>query len=147
MRDRGKNAPGEKMVENEKTPKGKSLYPIKELESLELNSSDSDTGLSSSEEEVLDEVAARNEEERYHPDERRVRGLEKKLKIIGVAGQATTRLSGPNAPSPYAEIFYSDSFLTKEEQRKVQQAFLGFEGAEAGSIHAPVEFDQIKELA
>jgi hypothetical protein len=43
--------------------------------------------------------------------------------------------------------YHSDSFITKEEQRKMQQAFLVFERDEGGHIHVPVEYIQIKELA
>jgi hypothetical protein len=45
------------------------------------------------------------------------------------------------------ERFYSDSFLSKEEQKKLRQAFPVFEGVEGGRIHAPVKYIQIKELA
>jgi hypothetical protein len=44
------------------------------------------------------------------------------------------------------ESYHSDSFIPKEEQRKVQQAFPVFEGADGGRVHAPVEYIQIKEL-
>ena len=57
------------------------------------------------------------------------------------------RLQGPNAPLPYVQRYHSDSFIPKEEQRKMQQAFPVFEGAEGGRVHAPVEYIQIKELA
>nr|prf Ig E binding factor [Muridae] len=40
-----------------------------------------------------------------------------------------------------------DSFIPREEQRKIQQAFPVFEGAEGGRVHAPVEYLQIKEIA
>ena len=43
--------------------------------------------------------------------------------------------------------YHSDSFIPKEEQRKIQQAFPVFERAEGGRVHAPVEYIQIKELA
>jgi hypothetical protein len=42
--------------------------------------------------------------------------------------------------------YHSDSFISKEEQKKLQQAFPVFEGADGGRIHAPVEYIQIKEL-
>jgi hypothetical protein len=148
VRDRGKDATGEKMKVKEKPPKGKSLYPVKELEALGLDSSDSDTGLSPSEEEDLEGAAAHYEEERYHPDERRLKKSEKKLKVTGGTGKAASRLSGPSAPPPYVENFYSDSFLSREEQKKkLHQAFPVFEGAEGRRVHAPVGYIQIKELA
>jgi hypothetical protein len=43
--------------------------------------------------------------------------------------------------------YQSDSFIPKEEQRKVQQAFPVFEGTDGGCVHAPVEYIQIKKLA
>ena len=67
---------------NPKKEKGSGLYPLEELEALNLESSDSsshDTSdketLDTEEEAELDEGAARYEEERYHPDERRVKPL------------------------------------------------------------------------
>jgi hypothetical protein len=45
------------------------------------------------------------------------------------------------------ERYRSDSFIPKEEQRKGQQAFPVFEGADGGCVHALVEYIQIKELA
>lgn len=45
------------------------------------------------------------------------------------------------------EKFYSDSFLSKEEKKKLYQAFPVFEAADGGRVHAPVEYIQIKELA
>jgi hypothetical protein len=42
--------------------------------------------------------------------------------------------------------YHSDSFISKEEQRKVQQEFPVFEGTDVGHVHAPVEYIQIKEL-
>ena len=72
-----------------------------------------------------------------------------------------SRLQGHSAPPPYAEpppcVVHqpcaerqwterqcTDSFIPKEEQRKIQQAFPVFEGAEGGRVHAPVEYVQIK---
>ena len=46
-----------------------------------------------------------------------------------------------------AERQCADSFIPREEQRKIQQAFPVFEGAEGGRVHAPVEYLQIKEIA
>ena len=46
-----------------------------------------------------------------------------------------------------AERQCADSFIPREEQKKIQQAFPVFEGAEGGRVHAPVEYLQIKELA
>lgn len=74
VRGKGKHALGEKkergrkQKREEKASKWNSLYPVKELEALGLDSSDTDE-LSPSEEEDLEEEAARYEEQRYHPDE------------------------------------------------------------------------------
>ena len=53
----------------------------------------------------------------------------------------------PCAERQCAERQCADSFIPREEQRKIQQAFPVFEGAEGGRVHAPVEYLQIKELA
>ena len=53
---------------------------------------------------------------------------------------------GPSAPTPYVQRYHSDSFISNEEQRKVQQAFPVFEGADGRRVHTPVEYIQIKEL-
>lgn len=58
----GKNAPGEKQRKEKKVLKRRSLYPVKELEALELDSSETDE-LGSSEEEDLEDEAACYEEE------------------------------------------------------------------------------------
>jgi len=55
------------------------LYPLKELEALELAGSDSEQELSESEEEELEEEAAIYEEERYGP---RWRATVKKPKVM-----------------------------------------------------------------
>ena len=53
----------------------------------------------------------------------------------------------PCAERQCAERQCADSFIPREEQRKIQQAFPVFEGAEGGRVHAPVEYLQIKEIA
>jgi hypothetical protein len=45
----------------------------------------------------------------------------------------------------YRGIIQTHSF--QKRNRKMQQAFTVFEGAEGGRVHAPVEYIQIKELA
>ena len=54
---------------------------------------------------------------------------------------------GPSAPRPYAENFYSDSFIPRDERQKLQQMFPIFEAADAGQVQVSVEHIQIKELA
>jgi protein O-GlcNAc transferase len=139
------NPQGEKK-EKEKVQKKKSLYPVKELEALKLDSLKADE-LSSFEEEELEYEAAHYKIERYHPDERRVKKSEKKLKVTGDTEQATSRPSSVNTPPSYVKKFYSDYFLSKEEKKKLYQAFPVFEAANGGRVHAPVEYIQIKELA
>jgi hypothetical protein len=88
VREQGKDAPGEKREERGKeTPKKKSLYPVKELEALGLDGSDSSEELSPTDEEDLEEEAAHYEEERYHPDERWPSESERKSKRKGSNGQ------------------------------------------------------------
>jgi len=57
-RDGGKVAPGAKQGKEEKARKRKSLYPVKELEALGLDSSETDE-FSPSEKEDLEDEAAR----------------------------------------------------------------------------------------
>ena len=57
------------------------------------------------------------------------------------------RSPGPSAPPTYAENFCSDSFIPRDEWRKLQQMFPIFEAADGGHVHASVEHIQIKELA
>ena len=71
----------------------------------------------------------------------------KKQKKVGSGNHVVSWPTGSSAPPPYVERFYSDSFLSKEEQKKLRQAFPVFEGVEGGCIHAPVKYIQIKELA
>nr|XP_034367595.1 igE-binding protein-like [Arvicanthis niloticus] len=149
-KDKEKDALGEKRKEGEKAPEKKPLYPVKELEALELDSSESEE-LSPSEEEDLDEEAAGYEEERYHPDER-LPLQNRKQKKTGdknhTASQpvSTSRPIVPSTPLPYADKCCSDSFLSKGDKRKLLQAFPVFEAAEGGRIHAPIEYTPIKEL-
>lgn len=74
----GINSWGEKR-DKEKVQEKKSLYLVKELEALKLDSLKSDE-LSFSEEEELEYQAAHYKTERYHPEERRVKKSEKKIK-------------------------------------------------------------------
>ncbi|XP_032746433.1 igE-binding protein-like [Rattus rattus] len=115
-----------------------------DLKIPEFDSSETDE-LSSSEEEDLEEEAAHYEEEGYYPDEQQANSLGKQ-KEVGGGNHAISETISPRAPPPYMERFHSDSFLTKEEQKKIQQAFSVFEIADGGHVHAPVEYVQIKEL-
>ena len=138
-------------------PRGGSLYPpLDEFKGLALSSSESDEELSPSEKIDLEEEAARYEGERYQPDERRANQSHKKPKAAKesqLAARSPGRwLQDPSVPPPNAERppcaerHYSDLFIPKEEQRKMQQAFPVFEGAEGERVHTPVEYIQIKEL-
>jgi hypothetical protein len=111
----------------------------------------------------LEEKAARYEREKYQPDKIRANQARKKPKAAGEGQLAAlppgSQLQGHSAPPPYAEPppcllcqpcterQCADSFIPREKQRKMQQAFPVFEGAESGHFHAPVEYIQIKELA
>ena len=138
------------------------------LGELVLSSSESDKKFSFSEETDLEEETARYEREKCQPDKMRANRSRKKPKAAGKGQLAAwplgSRLQGHSAPPPYAEpppcVVHqpcaerqwterqcTDSFIPKEEQRKIQQAFPVFEGAEGGRVHAPVAYIQIKELA
>ncbi|XP_032765025.1 igE-binding protein-like [Rattus rattus] len=145
-REWGKNAPGEiKQRREKKVLKSRSLYPVKDSKTSELDSSETDE-LSSSEGEDLEDEAARCEKERHYPDEQRANSLGKQ-KEVGGGNHAVSQPISPCTPPSYMERFHSDSFLTKEEQKKIQQTFPVFEAADGGRVHAPVEYVQIKELA
>ena len=143
----GKNTRGEfgrKEKEKEKkkdqsaeVPRRRNLYPpLYEFKELALSSSESDEGLSPSEETDLEEEAARYEGERYQQDKMQANQSRKRPKVAGKSQLAAwpldCRLQGPSAPPPYVQRYHSDSFIPKEEQRKMQQAFPVFEGAEGG---------------
>jgi protein O-GlcNAc transferase len=124
---------------------GSGLYPLEELEALNLDSSDSsshDTSdketLDSEEDAELDEEAARHEEERYHPDERRVNRR---------PPRAPPLQKVPTAPPPYAACPQSSSFVPEKVKRKLWSAFPVFETENGGRVHASVEYNQLKELA
>ena len=127
-----------------------------------LSSSEADEEFSS-EETDWEEEAAHYEKKGYQPG----KVLANQLRKPKAAGEGQfadwpqgSRLQGPPyAESPpcvvrqqcaerqCAERQCADSFIPREEQRKIQQAFPVFEGAEGGRVHAPVEYLQIKELA
>ena len=140
----------------------RSLYSsLDELKEPALSSSESDKKFSFSEETDLEEETARYEREKCQPDKMRANRSRKKPKAAGKGQLAAwplgSRLQGHSAPPPYAEpppcVVHqpcaerqwterqcTDSFIPKEEQRKIQQAFPVFEGAEGGHVHAPVEY-------
>jgi hypothetical protein len=143
----GKNTRGEfgrKEKEKEKkkdqsveVPRRRNLYPpLDAFKELVLSSSESDEGLSPSEETDLGEEAARYEGERYQQDKMQANQSRKRPKEAGESQLAVRPpdcwLQGPSAPPPYVQRYHSDSFIPKEEQRKMQQAFPVFEGAEGG---------------
>ena len=127
-----------------------------------LSSSEADEEFSS-EETDWEEEAAHYEKKGYQPG----KVLANQLRKPKAAGEGQfadwpqgSRLQGPPyAESPpcvvrqqcaerqCAERQCADSFIPREEQRKIQQAFPVFEGAEGGRVHAPVEYLQIKEIA
>ena len=126
VRDRGKDATGEKMKVKEKPPKGKSLYPVKELEALGLNNSDSNTGLSPSEREDLEDEAAHYEKERYHPDESTLRGF---LNRLTPWFSPTGSLTLPSREKLRREIVREESEWEKKRMKiSYFRALLGTEG-------------------
>ncbi|MEJ1281691.1 hypothetical protein NN561_012641 [Cricetulus griseus] len=122
-----------------KSKGGAGLYPVQELEALNLDSSDD----SESSGDELDEEAAKYEEERYHPDDH-IQNSKKPRRR-----QFQTALSQvvPSAPPPYEMRPKSYSFLLEKVKRKLRLAFPIVEGIEGERMHAPMEYNQIKELA
>jgi hypothetical protein len=121
------------------TSKPSNIYPTLDLEALEIDSSDSDE-LDSSEEAELEEEAAKYERERYGPYPK----VQQKVKIKGGIQQ----LPKPSAPPSYQTSYGTSSFLPQEELKKIRKAFPVFDARDgAGRIHAPAEYQQIKELA
>ncbi|XP_028622746.1 igE-binding protein-like [Grammomys surdaster] len=145
---KSKYALGEKCKAIKKEAKSRPLYPLKDLEALEIDSSETE-GLSPLEEEDLEEEAARYEEDRYHPGEwpRAEDGKGKHTDPV-VAGPKTIKLPAtlPSATPPYVGQ-RADSFFSPEVSQKIRMAFLVYEGAEGGRIHAPVEFNVLEKLA
>jgi hypothetical protein len=105
--------------------KERSLYqPLDEFKQLAVSSSESDKELSSSEETDLEKEATGCEGERYQSDERRVNQLQNNMKAPRDKCQIAVRssdpqLQGSSAPMPYVQRYHSDSFIPKEEQRKM----------------------------
>jgi hypothetical protein len=131
--------------------RGRSLYPpLDEFKQLAVSNSESDKELSSSEETDLEKEVVCYKGERYQQDKMQANQSRKRPKVAGESQLAARpldcRLQGPSAPLPYVQRYHSDSFIPKEEQRKVQQAFPVFERAEGGRVHALVEYIKIKEL-
>ena len=91
----------------------------------------------------LEEEAARYEEERYHPDDRLQSDRESRKRQLYTASSQVV----PSAPPPYEMHPRAFSFLPEKVKRKLRLAYPVFEDAEGGRVHAPVEYNQIKELA
>ena len=86
----------------------RSLYPpLDEFKRLALSSSESDEGLSSSEETDLEEEAVRYKGERYQQDKKRATQSRKRQKAAGESQLAARppdcRLQGPSAPPLYVQ--------------------------------------------
>lgn len=135
-----------------------SLYPLQELEALQIESDfeDSDLGegveeLDTEEEAELEEEAAKYEEKRQSSGGR----VERR------SSRAVRRLMTPSAPpyewrppptAPLAPRYEERlkpkafSFLPEKVKRKLRLAYPVFEG-DGERVYAPVEYNQIKELA
>ena len=86
----------------------RNLYPpLDEFKRLALSSSESDEGLSSSEETDLEEEAVRYKGERYQQDKKRATQSRKRQKAAGESQLAARppdcRLQGPSAPPLYVQ--------------------------------------------
>lgn len=142
---------GSDVTANKKDVGQKEIYPpLKEF--LAADPSDSESAGDVSDTDTLDpadvadleEEAARYEEERYYPD--RGRGLQTHPLMNKVALVPTA----PPPPPPYAPMRTParGSFLLPEKvRRQLSLAFPVFETDNGGRIHAPVDFNQLKELA
>lgn len=95
-----------------KLPGEDSLYPLNELEALELSSSDSEHGLPFSDEEELEEEAVRYEEGRY--------GLKS-----GAAAKKpkSSSFAVASTPPPYVEQKCGYSFCPPKTWRTIRQMF------------------------
>ena len=121
---------------------------MQEFEVLNLDSSGDSEGsgdeeLDPEEEAELDEEAARYERERYHPDDHLQSNREHRKRQLYTASSQVV----PLAPPPYETRPKSFSFLPQKVKRKLRLAYPVFEGVEGGRVYAPVEYNQIKELA
>lgn len=137
-----------KKDQSAEVPRRRNLFlPLDVFKELALSSSESDEGLSPSEEMDLEEEAARYEGERYQQDKMQANQSRKRPKVSLLLDLRTVGFRVLVHPQPYVQRYHSDSFIPKEEQRKMQQAYPVFEGAEGGRVHTLVEYIQIKELA
>lgn len=123
------------------------LYPTQELEALNIQSSEDSSEeeserLDTEDEEEHDEVAARYEGERYRPDD----GLFNKRAFRPNVLPGNPIRVAPSAPPPYETRPRAFSLLPEKVHRKLRLAYPVFDG-DGGRIYAPVEYNQIKELA
>lgn len=129
------------------------LYPTQELEALNIQSSEESSGaesgrLDTEEEEELDEEATRYERERYYPDERPLNKRTSKP-AISTKPNALPRnpvQTVPSAPPPYEIRPKAFSLLPEKVHRKLRLAYPVYE-QDGGRVYAPVDYNQIKELA
>ena len=126
---------------------GSSLYPLQEFKALSVDSSNDsessrDEDLDPEKEAELEEEAARYEEERYSDDRLQSDRESRKRQLYTASSQVV-----PSAPPPYEMRPRAFSFLPEKVKRKMRLAYPVFEDTEGGRVHAPVEYNQIKELA
>lgn len=123
-----------------------SLYPVKELEALDIQSSEEsseeDDRLNTEDEAELESEAGRYEEERYHPDERMIN---LKVPRPNILPGRPPRVA-PTAPPAYVARPTAMSLIPERVHRKLQLAYPVFVG-DGERVYAPVDFNQIKELA
>ena len=134
---RGERKKGSETEPSTKKKPYTNFYPIHDLEALEIDSSGSED-LDPSEEAELEEEAAKYKEQRYNPDRWSRSRSNKKGSISATV---------PTAPPLYELQYSANSFFPQEELKKIQVAFPVFDTGEAGRMHAPVDYKQLKELA
>lgn len=59
----------------------------------------------------------------------------KKQRKVGGGNHAVSRPISPRAPPPHIKRFHSDSFLTKDEQKKIPQVFPVFQAIDGGGVN------------
>lgn len=135
-----------------------SLYPLQELEALQIESDFEDSDLGEGEEELdteeeaeLEEEAAKYEEKRQSSGGRVERRSSRAVRPPMTPSAPpyewrpppTAPLAPPYEERPKPKAF---SFLPEKVKRKLRLAYPVFEG-DGERVYAPVEYNQIKELA
>ena len=127
---------------NKKKGKDSSLYPLQELEALQIESDHESEHESSGSGEEVEELNIEEEAELTSG-----RAMRSSQRAHPPPYELRPRPTAPSAP-PYEEHLgpKTFSFIPDKVKRKLHLAFPVYEG-ENGRVYAPVEYNQIKELA